>query len=208
MSRPIDYYFSLQSPWAFIGHATFVALAARHGRPIVYKPVFLGELFAETGGVPLAKRHPARQHYRMVELKRWREKRGLDFHTMPKNWPFTPTLADRAVIALAASGRDPEPFLTRAFAAIWQDERDLADEAVVAELAAAAGYDGGALVEAAKGSATAATYALNHADAVAAGVFGSPSYVVDGEVFWGQDRLDLVADMLASGRAAFTTAPD
>ncbi|MQT13357.1 2-hydroxychromene-2-carboxylate isomerase [Segnochrobactrum spirostomi] len=208
MSRPIDYYFSLHSPWAFIGHAEFVALAARHGRPIVYKPVFLIELFEETGGLPLAKRHPARQHYRMIELKRWRDRRGLDFHTVPKHWPFSPALADRAVIALAASGRDPEPFLTRAFAAAWQDERDLADEAVVAELAQAAGHDGAALVDAAKGSATAATYALNHADAVAAGVFGSPSYVVDGEVFWGQDRLDLVADMLASGRAALTAAPD
>ena len=76
MSRAIDYYFSLVSPWAFIGHAAFMEIARRHELDINYKPVFLGRVFAETGGLPLDKRHPVRQRYRLVELQRWREKRG------------------------------------------------------------------------------------------------------------------------------------
>ena len=96
MARQIEYYFSAASPWAYIGHALFESLANTHGRKVVYKPVFLGELFAETGGLPLAKRHPARQRYRMMELQRWREKRGLNFHLKPQNWPFDPKLADGA----------------------------------------------------------------------------------------------------------------
>src|SRR5438128_11336390 len=87
MARQIDYYYSANSPWAYIGHAAFEALAKSHGCEPVYKPVFLGELFAETGGLPLPKRHPARQRYRMMELQRWREKRGLNFHVQPLDWP-------------------------------------------------------------------------------------------------------------------------
>ena len=80
MPRIIDYYFSLVSPWAYIGHAPFMEIARRHGVEVNYKPVFLGRVFAETGGLPLAQRHPARQRYRIVELQRWRERRGLSFN--------------------------------------------------------------------------------------------------------------------------------
>ncbi len=111
MARQIDYYFSMASPWAYIGHALFQNLATSHGCKVAYKPVFLGELFAETGGLPLAKRHPARQRYRMMELQRWREKRGLNFHLQPQHWPFDPKPADGVVVAAIEAGLDPEPFM-------------------------------------------------------------------------------------------------
>jgi 2-hydroxychromene-2-carboxylate isomerase len=203
MSRPIDYYFSLVSPWAYLGHAPFVEIARRHGLEVNYKPVFLGRVFAETGGLPLAQRHPARQRYRLVELQRWREKRGLSFSVQPQHWPFDVLLADRVVIAINAAKGDPEPFLRRAFSAIWEEERNLGDPTVVAEVAAQVGFDAAGLVEFAQGSAAEAIYALNLENAMAADVFGSPSYVLDGEVFWGQDRLDLLDDALTSGRPAY-----
>src|SRR6187402_2441152 len=99
MPPSIDYYFSLPSPWAYIGHNLFRNVVSTYDLKVNYKPVFLGELFAETGGLPLGKRHPARQRYRMVELQRWRDKRGLDFHLQPKHWPFNVRLADGVVIA-------------------------------------------------------------------------------------------------------------
>src|ERR671920_296818 len=95
MPRTIDYYFSLVSPWAYIGHAPFMEIAQRHGVEVNHKPVFLGRVFSETGGLPLSQRHPARQRYRIVELQRWREKRGLAFNLQPKHWPFHVTLRDR-----------------------------------------------------------------------------------------------------------------
>jgi 2-hydroxychromene-2-carboxylate isomerase len=203
MPRTIDYYFSLASPWAYIGHRPFMDIARRHELAINHKPIFLGRLFAETGGQPLPQRHPARQRYRMLELQRWREKRGLAFNLKPKFWPFDVTLADRAVIAIAAARKDPDPFLRRAFAGIWEEERNLADPVVLAELAEAAGFDSTSLIEAAQGDMAEALYGLNLENAVANDVFGSPAYVLDGEVFWGQDRLELLEDGLASGRAAY-----
>jgi 2-hydroxychromene-2-carboxylate isomerase len=201
--RKLDYYFSVVSPWAFIGHDLFMSLVARHGLVVNYKPVFLGQVFAETGGLPLNQRHPVRQRYRLVELQRWREKRGLEFAIQPEHWPFYPTLLDRFVIALGMADHDPDPFLRRLFAAIWTQERDLRREDEILALARDCGLDGPALLEGAKSTATEVVYALNLENAVASDVFGSPAYVLDGEVFWGQDRLELLDDALSSGRRAF-----
>ncbi len=206
MPRGIDYYYSLVSPWAYIGHAPFMAIAAEHGLSINHKPVFLGRVFAETGGLPLAQRHPARQRYRWLELQRWREKRGLDFHLKPKHWPFDVNLADRFAIAIQASHKDPDGFLRRVFAGVWEEERNLGDPLVISEIAEEAGYNSTSLMALAQGTTTEVIYALNLENAVAADVFGSPSYVLDGEVFWGQDRLDLLADALRRGRPAFSAA--
>src|SRR3712207_5740963 len=161
MSRSIDYYLSIASPWAYIGHKPFMDIARRHGLSVNYKPVFLGRVFAETGGLPLNQRHPARQRYRLVDLQRWREKRSLAFNLKPKHWPFDATLADRFVVAIVMAGRDPDPFLRRAFPAIWEEDRNLGDPLVIAELAERVGLDSSSLMTAAQGSATEAFYALN-----------------------------------------------
>lgn len=203
MPRAITYYYSLLSPWAYIGHALFMGVVARHGANVEHRPVALGNVFADTGGLPLARRHPARQHYRLVELQRWRLKRGLEFNLQPRHWPFDGKLADRVVVAMVSAGRDPDAFLRRAYAGIWLEERDLADEATLADLADACGLDGAGLVAAAKSEETEARYVQNYRDAVAAEVFGSPAYVLDGEIFWGQDRIELLDDALTSGRPAF-----
>ena len=203
MPQEIDYYFSLPSPWAYIGHRPFHAVVAAHGLKVTYKPVFLGELFAETGGLPLGKRHPTRQRYRLLELQRWREKRGLDFHLQPTHWPFDGRLSDGLVIAAVEAGHDPEPFLRRAHAAVWEGQRNLADAATLLELADESGLPGRSLLDRAGSDAIGAVYEKNRQDAMAAGVFGSPAYVREGEVFWGQDRIELLADALQSRRAAY-----
>jgi len=205
MARQIDYYFSIQSPWAYIGHAMFEELAASQRLKVNYKPVVLVDLFSETGGLPLAKRHPARQRYRMMEMQRWREKRGLNFHIQPKYWPFNVRLADGAVIAAMAAGLNPEPFLRRAFIGVWEQQLDLADAATVTRLADEAGLPGADIVAQAASDKIGAIYDQNRQDAIDAGVFGSPAWVLDGEVFWGQDRIELLADALKSGRKAYTS---
>jgi 2-hydroxychromene-2-carboxylate isomerase len=109
MPRQVDYYFSFQSPWAYIGHNVFQGVAKAYDLKVNYKPVVLVDLFSETGGLPLMKRHPVRQRYRMVELQRWRDKRELNFNLQPANWPFNARLADGVVIAAIEPGLDPEP---------------------------------------------------------------------------------------------------
>jgi len=203
MPRQADYYFSFNSPWAYIGHKPFMEIAKTYSLKVNFKPVLLVELFSETGGLPLPKRHPVRQRYRMVELQRWRDKRGLTFHLQPKNWPFSPRLADGVVIAALEAGHDPVAFMQRVYAGVWEDQINLADPATLAKLADDSGLPGKALVERSGSDEISAAYEQNRQDALAADVFGSPGYVLDGEVFWGQDRIELLADALKSGRAPY-----
>jgi len=205
MPRQIDYYFSLQSPWAYIGHKAFRDVVAAYDLKVNHKPVVLVDLFSETGGLPLLKRHPVRQRYRMVELQRWRDKRGLHFHLQPKNWPFNARLADGLVIAAIEAGHDPDRFMRRAFAAVWEDELNLADGATLIRLADESGLPGMALAGRSASDHISKVYEQNRQDALAADVFGSPAYVLDGEVFWGQDRIELLVDALKSGRKAYSS---
>jgi len=205
MPRQVDYYFSFQSPWTYVGHRAFRSLVSTYDLKVNYKPVVLVDLFSETGGLPLMKRHPVRQRYRMVELQRWRDKRGLKFHLQPANWPFNARLADGVVIAAIETGLDPDRYLARGFAAVWEDQLSLADPATVAKLADESGLPGKQLVERSAQEAISAAYEQNRQDALASDVFGSPAYVLDGEVFWGQDRIDLLGDALKSGRAPYSS---
>jgi 2-hydroxychromene-2-carboxylate isomerase len=203
MPRSIDYWFTLASPWAFLGHQAFLDLAKAHDVAVHYKPVQLGEVFPHTGGLPLPKRHPARQRYRILELQRWREARGIALKLNPKHWPLPIALPDRTIVAVAESGADPGDYVLRAFTAIWVEDRDLKEDATLVALLDAAGHDGNAMLAAAKSDAIGAIYAARAQEAVDANVIGSPCYVLDGEVFWGQDRLGLLESALKSGRKAY-----
>ncbi|WP_020181290.1 2-hydroxychromene-2-carboxylate isomerase [Methylopila sp. M107] len=203
MPAHVDVYFTLMSPWAYLGHDPLVALASKHGFTIGWKPVVLPALFEETGGLPLAKRAIQRRRYRDVELQRWAALRGRKLNPRPKHWPFDPSLADRAVIALLGAGKNPAGFIGSGFRAAWAEERDLGSRDVVAALIDAQGFAAAATLEAADDVVAQEAYRANRDAAIAAGVFGSPSYVLDGEVFWGQDRLDLLDAMLTGGRAPF-----
>jgi 2-hydroxychromene-2-carboxylate isomerase len=203
MRRQIDYYFSITSPWAYIGHGVFLESVSAYNCEVNYKPVVLVDLFSETGGLPLVKRHPVRQRYRMLELQRWRDKRGLNFHLRPAHSPFNGRLADGLVIATTEAGYDPDALLRSAFAGVFEQELDLADPAVLARLADDCGLPGRQLVARAGSDDIGAAYEQNRQDALAADVFGSPAYVLDGEVFWGQDRIELLADALESGRPPY-----
>ena len=199
----VAYVFTVQSPWSYLGHAAFIRIVAARGVRVDYRPVSLAEVFPATGGLPLAKRHPARQRYRLLELQRWREKRGLAMNLRPAHWPFDPTLADAVVIAVAAGGGDVEAVLPRFYAGVFEREEDLADARIIGRVLREAGLDADALLDAARSDAVRDAYRANTRLALGLGVVGAPNYVLNGEAFWGQDRLELLDDALASGRAPF-----
>lgn len=203
MPRRIDYLFTLQSPWAYLGSAPFHALVKRHGVSVRYRPVMLGDVFSETGGLPLVKRHPVRQAYRLVELQRWRAFRKVPLTLKPKGFPFDASLADCAVIAVQEAGRSPEAYLAAAHRAVWAEDRNLGGAEEVGKILKAVGEDAPSILAAASSDAIRAAYAANREWALETGVFGAPSYVLDGEIFWGQDRLDLLDAALASCRPAY-----
>ena len=202
MSRSIDYWFTLASPWAFLGHQAFLDLAKAQDVSVRYRPVDVGEVFPHTGGLPLPKRHPARQRYRILELQRWREARGIALKISPKHWPFPVATANRTIVAIAEAGADPGRYTRRAFEGVWVNGEDLSQDETLIALLAECGHDK-AVLAAAKSDAIGAVYSAYAQEAVAANVIGSPCYLLDGEVFWGQDRLALLESALKSGRKAY-----
>jgi 2-hydroxychromene-2-carboxylate isomerase len=202
MPRSIDYFFTIPSPWTYLGHTLFLEICARHGVAVRCRPVPLLDVFDATGSLPLPKRPPARQRYRFVEMQRWRDKRGLPLVFKP-NRTFDPDRLNRAIVAVGLGGGDAARLAGEALAALWRDDRDLSDEAEIAGVIARAGFEPRQVLEQAAGDEVAAAYARNKEDAIAADVFGAPAYVLDGEIFWGQDRLELLEDALASGRAPY-----
>ncbi|MET0312982.1 MAG: 2-hydroxychromene-2-carboxylate isomerase [Hansschlegelia sp.] len=204
MPRHVDVYFSTVSPWAYLGHEPFMDLVGRRGLTVGWRPLSLGPLFSETGGLPLGKRSLQRRRYRDVELQRWAQKRGRPLNLRPKHWPFDGALADAAVLAIVALGEDPATFAGAAMRGVWEEERDLGSRETIAGLLSAAGHDAEAVLATAAGEGVATAYELNRVAGQDFGVFGSPTYVLDGEVFWGQDRLDLLDDALESGRPPFS----
>ncbi|MDR5652312.1 2-hydroxychromene-2-carboxylate isomerase [Ruixingdingia sedimenti] len=192
----VDYYFTLLSPWCYLAGQRLEGIAARHGAGITYKPVDPAGLFARTGGKMLPERHESRRAYRLQELRRWSDHLGMKLDPQPAFFPTNPAPASYAVIAAqTAGGGDPGGLVHAFLRAVWAEGRNIAEDEVIRDLLAAHGFDP-ALAD--KGLFTGAeTYGRNLEDAVAAGVFGMPFYVVGQECFWGQDRLDFLDRHLA-----------
>ena len=187
--QQIDYYLTVISPWTYLAGARPAEIAARHGASLRYKPDDPTALFARTGGLPLAQRHESRQAYRLQELRRQSRKTGLPLTMRPAFFPANPAPAAYAIIAAQEKGGGDLDALVRALcAACWTEERNVADDEVIAECLVRAGFPASLTMSGMLIGAE--TYARNLEEAVAAGVFGFPFFVVEGEGFWGQDRLD------------------
>ncbi len=192
MAKTIDYFFVNTSPFCYLGSRAFDELVLKHGLSVNIKPFNLIAIFPKTGGVPLAKRAPERRAYRLVELARWSSFRGLKINLKPAHFPVDPGLADRMVIAADLAGEDARALAHAEFAATWTKERDISNEATLMEIANGLGMDGGALLDTAKSPDVEARYEANTAEALDRGVFGAPTFFHEGEMFWGQDRLDFL----------------
>lgn len=191
MSPHIDYYLSTSSPWSYLGSGRFIDIVKETGATVGVHAVDFGAVFAVSGGLPLPKRAPQRQAYRWMEMKRWRDSLGIPLVLEPKAFPITTPISSLAIIAARESDADALALSDALLTALWRDDRDTGDTDVVKAVADEVGLDGAALVEAAPGYADRLT--ADTQKAIDAGVFGAPSYVLpDGEIFWGQDRIDLL----------------
>jgi 2-hydroxychromene-2-carboxylate isomerase len=188
----IDYYFTPVSPWAYLGSLRFIEIVRRHGASVRVMPVDLGKVFETSGGLPLAKRPPQRQAYRLMELRRWRDFLNMPLVLQPRCFPVDAGLASRLIIAAREAGQETLFFSHLLGRAIWAEERNIADPDTLEEIVTEAGLDPAPLFRAADGDAVKAAMQADTARAIAANVFGAPTYAIDGELFWGQDRLDFV----------------
>ena len=202
MGTTIDYYFATMSPWTYLGHARFAAIAKAAGATVRVRPFDLGKVFPVSGGLPLAKRAPQRQAYRLVELRRFADHLKLPLNLHPAHFPVSGDASARLILAVDQhDGTDAAMALTGAvLRGVWADERNIADAGDLAAMLKALGLPERRLDDAAD-SAVNARYEANTQRAIELQVFGSPSYVIDCELFWGQDRLDFVERRLAASRS-------
>jgi 2-hydroxychromene-2-carboxylate isomerase len=198
----IDYYFSLISPWTYLGSRRLEQIAARHRATIRPFPVDLGRVFPISGGLPLAKRAPQRQAYRLMELARWRDFLKVPLNIHPKSFPANETQAAACVIATRLDNGDGKALeLSHAIMhGVWAGEKNIADPETLREIIASVGLDADTTMKRAVQPDIAATREKDTEQAIALNVFGAPTYVIDGELFWGQDRLDFVERKLAGGK--------
>jgi len=199
MSKTIDYYFSSMSPWSYLGHDRLAVIAKKHRARIDLKPVDYAQIFPVTGGVPVAKRAPPRQAYRLVELERWRKHNRVQLTVEPKYFPYDVSIASLLVVAANADLGETLAMLIASaiFKGCWVEERDMGDPEELYEIIKSQGLDAAELVASASSDETRARYQALTDEALERGVFGAPTYFYNGEMFWGQDRLDFLDRALA-----------
>lgn len=197
MTHTVDYYLAPQSPWTYLGHTRFQTIAQQANANVRVLPMDLGKVFPVSGGLPLGQRAPQRQAYRLVELARFRDALQLPLNVKPQFFPVAGDDASRLIIAVdMAHGAQAAMTLTGAIlAAVWAQERNIADPQVLQALLSEQHLPA-ACWDASRQSDVQARYEQNTQQAIDAQVFGSPSYVIEGEIFWGQDRLDFVSKRL------------
>jgi len=185
----IDYYFATLSPYCYLAGQRLEGVAAKHGATINYKPFDIVAAFGRTGGTPPKDRHVSRIEYRAQALVREAKKLDMPFNLQPAFWPTNGAPAAYAFIAAQnAGGGDLGALAHAIFRNVWVDEKDIAQDDVVRACLSEAGFDpaladSGLLVGA-------ETYARNLEEAIDAGAFGAPFYVVGDQRFWGQDKIE------------------
>jgi carboxymethylenebutenolidase len=195
MTAHVDYYFSLTSPWSYLGHERFLKIASNAGATVTpYEVSYRGTIFAATGGLPVHKRSAQRQAYRLQELARWRDHLGIHLNVHPKHWPNDETVAASMVIALreTESTEAALKFSGQVMKGVWSDDRDISDTGTLVSMANETGFDGEHLLAVAADPKWAELRQSQTDAAIEKGVFGAPSYCVEDQVYWGQDRLDFV----------------
>ena len=199
MSHSVDYYFVPQSPWAYLGHQRFQNILKKSGASVRVMPFDLGgKVFPISGGLPLGQRAPQRQAYRLTELARFSKWLGAPLHLKPTFFPVSGDDAAKLIIAVdMAVGADAAMNISGAIlSAVWSQQRNIADEKTLMELLHEQQLPAACLKQS-YSQAVHERYESYTQMAIDAGVFGAPSYVLAGEIFWGQDRLDFVERALA-----------
>lgn len=203
MADHIDYYLSVISPFAYMGHNAFFEMAARNGKSVNIKIFSMADIFKNSGAAPVPQRPPVRQRYRLLELQRISELRGFKVNTKPTHFPIDATRVDLCACALLNQGKDIKSFIFAAPEAFWTNDLHVVDEGVLGDILEACGHDAAAILAASLEQSSADLHAKTTKEAMENDAVGAPAYVYDGEVFWGQDRIEYLDRMISSGRAAY-----
>ncbi len=195
MKKTVIYFHSLSSPWAYLGGPRFHALIRKHDLDVVVRPT---RIVPPNGGIPLRSRPDARQRYHEVELDRWRQRLKMPLVLRPRHYPTDNQFSARMVIAADHLGWDALALSHGLLHALWSEEKDVRDAAVRKGVADALGMDGARLLAMQDTPEMMAAWQASEQAAAAHGVFGTPTWVYNNTLYWGQDRLDFLDEALAA----------
>ncbi|MFZ9502436.1 MAG: 2-hydroxychromene-2-carboxylate isomerase [Beijerinckiaceae bacterium] len=198
----ILHYFSPMSGYSYLGVGALDDLARRRGATVEHRPMDVMKVFAVAGATPPARQSPARLAWRQADMARWAARRGLPVNLKPRFWPVDADLAACAILAAQDAAQDADALAQAILAAVWARDLNIADPDVIGALARECGLDADGLLARARSEATRARYDACTQQAIEAGVFGAPTYVIDGDMFFGQDRLDFVEERLSEALTA------
>ena len=201
----IDYYYSAHSAFAYLGARMLYEICAAHDVRLVHRTILLSPVVEAAGGLSFRGRTQAHVDYFFGrEIERWAEWRGVPVINIRPTYHDNPLeLPNGVIIAAQEAGKDVDALSLAVLQAHWRDDADIADAAVLRRLIESLGMDGDALLDAALSDEVQAIHAANTQEAIALPVFGSPTYVVDGDPFYGQDRLELVERAIEKPFAPF-----
>jgi 2-hydroxychromene-2-carboxylate isomerase len=198
MTERITYYYAIASGFAYLGEPELRRIARQAGLEIDYRPVDIRKVFLESATIPPPEQSEIRLNNRRLELARWGKRRNMPVNPRPAFWPVDVKPASLAVLAAQEFGYDAGALSFALLRAVWAEERNIAEVDTIREIAEKTLPQNEAMsvIATASDPSTAETYDRLTAEATASGVFGSPTYIVRGELFFGQDRLDFVAEAL------------
>jgi 2-hydroxychromene-2-carboxylate isomerase len=202
----ITHYFAPMSGYAYLGIAALREIGARHKVEILHAPVDIQAAFSVAGVTPPAIQSPAKKAYRAKDMMRWAQRRDLPLNPQPKFWPVASALASRFIIAAESISRSGALMSEAVLTAVWVRDLDIAKEETLVRLVDECGLDVAAISQAANEDSTQAMANQYTADALALGLFGSPTYLFAGEIYFGQDRLDFLEEEIIKQKSGMQIA--
>jgi 2-hydroxychromene-2-carboxylate isomerase len=195
MGKQVEFYFDFGSPYSYLAYRALPGIAAAHGAQIVWRPMLLGGVFKASGNHSPAE-IPAKDRWLQLDLKRWAARYGASFTRNP-HFPINTLVLMRGAAGMQMRGADFHKYVETIFHAMWEEPRNLGSQEELTQVLQQAGFDAGAFQSLVGDPAVKEQLKKNTEEAVARGVFGAPTFFVGEEMFWGQDRLEFVAEALA-----------
>jgi len=198
MTNTVDYYIATSSPWTYLATPRLKKLVEKYNLIINWKPFNIMEVFAKNGTALVKDRPKPVQINRLNELERWREHLNVPLTLGPKYFPVDITLSQKIIICCQNNNINPYDIAFSFMKSVWADEKDISNENTIKEVCRDCNLDGNSIIKQASEAVINDKYVKNTEDAIKNNVWGAPTFILDKELFWGQDRLDFLERKIQS----------
>lgn len=192
MTKSLDYYFATPSPWAYLATPRLIELQKKYDLKINWKPSDLMEIFSIHGVAAVKDRPKPVQLNRLTELERWSKYLSMPLTIKPKFFPVDPSLSHKIIILAQKNNINIESLIFSIHKAVWVEEKDISDKKTILQICRDNNFYSTSIIENANSEEINNEYKSNTEEALSKNVWGSPTFIYNNELFWGQDRIDFL----------------